>query len=43
MTLVDIDRYEVTAAKRQACVRHCPPTFGRDDHIAVRVEEGPLF
>jgi hypothetical protein len=36
MTLVDIDRDEVTAAKRHACVRHCPPTFGRDDHIAVR-------
>jgi hypothetical protein len=36
VTLVDIDRYEVTAAKRHACVHHCPPTFGRDDHIAVR-------
>jgi hypothetical protein len=35
-TLVDIDRYEVTAAKPHACVRHCPPIFGRDDPIAVR-------
>jgi hypothetical protein len=36
MTPVDIERHEVTAAKPHACARHCPPTFGRDDHIAIR-------